>query len=71
MSPVADAIARATAAGVRAGRLAPFVHCELPMRNHVRDYLTGLGTNEARELRAELEGRWRARDAGIPQWRVP
>jgi hypothetical protein len=41
------------------------------MRNHVRDYLTGLGTNEARELRAELEGRWRARDAGIPQWRVP
>lgn len=70
MSLVGSNIARATAAGIRAALLAPWVHCEPPMRNPVRDYLAGLDTDQARELRREMEDRWRARDAGTPQWRL-
>lgn len=67
MSLVGDSIARATAAGIRAARLASWVHCEYPMRNPVRDYLTGLGTDQARELRRELEDRWARRDAAMAE----
>jgi hypothetical protein len=67
MSLVGDNIARATAAGIRAARLAPFMHCEPPMRGPVRDYLTGLGTDRARELRRELEDRWARRDAAMAE----
>jgi hypothetical protein len=65
MSLVGDNIARATAAGIRAAQLAPFAHCEPPMRNPIRDYLTGLDTDRARELRRELENRWARRDAAM------
>ena len=70
MNTVGENIARATAAGIRAAQLARWVHCEKPMRNPVRDYLTSLDTDQARELRVELERRWAARDTGIGQWRV-
>lgn len=70
MSLVGDNIARATEAGIRAAQLAPWVHCQYPLRNPVRDYLAGLRTPEARALREELEARWRAKDSGIQQWMV-
>lgn len=70
MSLVGSNIRRATDAGIRAAALAPFVHCELPVRWAVRAQLAGENTQAAWDLFAELEDRWRAKDAGIPQWRV-
>lgn len=63
MSVAGESIARATAAGVAAARLARFRYCEKPMRDPIRDYLAGLGTDRARELQAQLEEHWARQDA--------
>lgn len=70
MSTVGDSIARATAAGIRAAQLAPFVHCEPLMRNPIRSDLARQDSRAARDLRNELERKWAAMDSGRPAWRV-
>lgn len=58
VSVVGDNIARATAAGIHAARMAPFVHCEPQARWAVRAYLLEAATERAGLLLAEFETRW-------------
>lgn len=66
VSLVGENIARATAAGIRAARIAPLVHCDPAQRVTIRWKIVLNGSPAAQQLRNELEARWRLADAGLP-----
>ena len=69
MSTVSDAIAQAMAAGIRAARIAPLVHCHPAQRDTIRWRLALADKAGARAFWRELETRWRFVDAGQPAWK--